>query len=109
MGELAKVRVLNPVEQQQRIDALERQVGELQATIAALRAELEQLTRRGKRQAAPFSKDERVANPKRPGRKPGQGTFHFRTAPHAVVLWLILHRGFSAKLHRPVYGQGAPA
>jgi len=86
MGELAKVRLLNPVEQQQRIDALERQVGELQAVIAALRAELEQLTRRGKRQAAPFSKDTRVADPKRPGRKPGQGPFHFRAAPLAADL-----------------------
>ena len=86
MGELAKVRLLNPAAQQQRIDALERQVGELQAVIAALRAELEQLTRRGKRQAAPFSKDERVAAPKRPGRKPGQGPFHFRAAPLAAAL-----------------------
>jgi transposase len=86
MGELAKVRVLNPAEQQGRIDALERQVGELQAVIAALRAELEQLTRRGKRQAAPFSKDARVAQPKRPGRKPGQGPFHFRAAPCAAAL-----------------------
>jgi hypothetical protein len=83
---LAKVRLVNPVEQQQRIDALERQVGELQATIAALRAELEQLARRGKRQAAPFSKDTRVADPKRPGRKPGQGTFRFRAAPPAAAL-----------------------
>lgn len=39
MGALAKVRLVNPAEQQQRIDALERQVGELQAVIAALRAE----------------------------------------------------------------------
>jgi uncharacterized coiled-coil protein SlyX/transposase len=86
MGELAKVRLLNPAEQQQRIDALERLVAEQQAVIAALRAELEQLTRRNKRQAAPFSKDERVAAPKRPGRKPGQGTFHFRAAPPATAL-----------------------
>ena len=86
MGDLAKVRLLNPVEQQQRIDGLERQVAELQAVIAALRAELEQLTRRGKRQAAPFSKDARVAAPKRPGRKPGQGSFHFRAAPLAAAL-----------------------
>jgi transposase len=86
MGELAKVRMLNPAEQQQRIDALERQVGELQAVIAALRAELEQLTRRGKRQAAPFSKDTHVAAPKRAGRKPGQGPFHCRAAPPATAL-----------------------
>jgi uncharacterized coiled-coil protein SlyX len=86
MGELAKVRLLNPAEQQARIDALERLVTEQQAVIAALRAELEQLTRRGKRQAAPFSKDERVANPTRPGRKPGQGPFHFRAAPPAAAV-----------------------
>ena len=86
MGELAKVRLVNPAEQQARIEALERQVGELQATIAALRAELEQLTRRSKRQAAPFSKDTHVATPKRAGRKPGQGSFHFRAAPLATAL-----------------------
>jgi transposase len=86
MGEPAKVRFLNPVEQQQRIDALERLVAEQQAMIAALRTELEQLTRRNKRQAAPFSKDERVATPKRPGRKPGQGPFQFRAAPPATAL-----------------------
>jgi transposase len=86
MGELAKVRLVNPVEQQARIDALERQVAEQQAVIAALRAELEQLTRRSKRQAAPFSKDERVAVPKRAGRKPGQGAFQCRAAPPATAL-----------------------
>src|SRR5437764_12729479 len=86
MGELAKVRMLNPAEQQQRIDALERQVGELRAVMAALRAELKQLTRRSKRQAAPFSKDTHVAAPKRPGRTPGQGPFHYRAAPPATAL-----------------------
>ena len=29
----------------------------------------------------PFSKGTRVANPKRPGRKPGSGPFHYREAP----------------------------
>src|SRR5207244_6190169 len=86
MGELAKVRLVNPAAQQARIEALERQVGELQAIIVALRAELEQLTRRGKRQAAPFSKDTPVAAPKRAGRKPGQGPFHYRAAPPATAL-----------------------
>jgi hypothetical protein len=41
-----------------------------------LRAEIDQLTRGGKRQAAPFSKGSRVATPKPPGRKPGSGPFH---------------------------------
>jgi transposase len=39
--------------------------------IAALRERLEQAERAGKRQAAPFSKGEPTAQPKRPGRKPG--------------------------------------
>ena len=44
-----------------------------QRQIAELREEIEQLRRGGKRQAAPFSKENRVENPRRPGRKPGQG------------------------------------
>jgi transposase len=47
--------------------------------IEQLRAEIEQLKRRGG--AAPFSKGTRKSNPKAPGRKPGQGFFRFRTAP----------------------------
>jgi transposase len=56
-------------------------VMELQRQITELRAEIDQLTRGGKRQAAPFSKGSRVANPKPPGRKPGSGPFHYRAAP----------------------------
>ena len=59
----------------------QRQIAALTARIAALQAELEQLKRSTKRQAAPFSKGTRVANPKRPGRKPGSGPFHYRAAP----------------------------
>ena len=47
--------------------------------IVQLRAEIEQMKRRGG--AAPFSKGTRKANPKKPGRKPGQGNFRFRGAP----------------------------
>jgi hypothetical protein len=47
--------------------------------IEQLRAEIEQLKRRGG--AAPFSKDASKPNPKPPGRKPGQGFFRFRNAP----------------------------
>lgn len=54
-----------------------KQAGE----IAALRAKVEELTRSGKRQAAPFSKGKPVKEPKRPGRKPGQGIFKRREAP----------------------------
>jgi transposase len=47
--------------------------------IEQLRTEIEQLKKRGS--AAPFSKGTRQANPKAPGRKPGQGYFRFRAAP----------------------------
>jgi transposase len=56
-------------------------VVELQRQIAELRAEIEQLTRGGTRQAAPFSKGTRVAEPKPPGRKPRADPFHYREAP----------------------------
>jgi transposase len=56
-------------------------VAELQRQIAALRAEIDELKRGGKRQAAPFSKDTRVAEPKPSGRRPGTGMFRYREAP----------------------------
>lgn len=56
-------------------------VVELQRQITELRAEIEQLKRGGKRQAAPFSKGTREPEPKRPGRKPSSGTFRYREAP----------------------------
>ena len=62
---------------------LKRQVAELTAMNDALRTEIDQLKRRDKRQAAPFSTGSRVSQPKRPGRKPGSGTFHYRAAPLA--------------------------
>ncbi len=51
------------------------------AAIAALQAKVEELTRSGKRQAAPFSRGTRARDPKRPGRKPGRGMFRHREAP----------------------------
>ncbi len=51
------------------------------AAIASLQAKVEELTRSGKRQAAPFSKGTRVKDPKKPGRKPGRGIFKRREAP----------------------------
>src|SRR4051794_41501047 len=61
--------------------ALKIRVEALVAENAALKARLEQRERDSKRQAAPFSKGRRKAQPKRPGRKPGQGRFTFRTLP----------------------------
>src|SRR3954467_4820630 len=61
--------------------ALKARVEQLLAENAALKAQLEQRQRDAKRQAAPFSKGRRKAQPQRPGRKPGQGNFRFRTPP----------------------------
>jgi hypothetical protein len=60
---------------------LQRQVTELRASNEALRAEIDQRTRGGTRQAAPLSKGTRVAEPKPPGLNPGSGTFRYREAP----------------------------
>ena len=68
-------------EQQQQLVAQQRQRAELTARVEALQAEVERLRHGTKRQAAPFSKGTRVATPKRPGRKPGAGPFHYRDAP----------------------------
>jgi transposase len=54
-----------------------------QRLIEQLRAEIEQLKRRGS--AAPFSKGTHKPNPKRAGRKPGQGSFRRRTEPQSAA------------------------
>src|SRR5438105_6711787 len=54
---------------------------ERQKQTAELRAEIERLKRSHFRQAAPFSQDQPKSNPKKPGRKPGQGIFRYRSAP----------------------------
>jgi transposase len=69
---------------QESLDSLSREeliriiLGQ-QKVIEQLRAEIEQLKRRGS--AAPFSKGSSKAGPKPPGRKPGQGSFLRREAP----------------------------
>jgi transposase len=68
-------------ELQRQVLALQEQVAQLAADNQELRAEVDRLTRQSKRQATPFSKGTRSNQPKRPGRKPGQGTFSFRQAP----------------------------
>lgn len=65
---------------------LQRQIAERHASHEALRAEIDQLKRGGKRQAAPFSRGTRVIDPKLPGRKPGSGTFRYREAPPPEAL-----------------------
>jgi transposase len=82
----ATIAPLDPGELLRRIEALERRNAELETTIVELRAELERLKRRQRRQAAPFSRETPAANPKRAGRKPGQGTFTYRPAPAVEAL-----------------------
>jgi hypothetical protein len=53
----------------------------LQEQLAAALAEIERLRRAGKRQATPFSTGTRTSQPRKPGRKPGQGSFTYRAAP----------------------------
>src|SRR5512135_3235783 len=57
-----------------------RQIEDLRAEVARLKAELESSRRAGKRQAAPFSKGPPKSHPKRPGRRPGHPPSH-RPAP----------------------------
>jgi transposase len=64
-------------------DDLIRLILELQQPVEHLRKQNEELRRKDKRSAAPFSKGERKKNPKRPGRKPGQGKFSRRPGPPA--------------------------
>ena len=68
------------------IDELSREeliviVREQQLQIEALGKLIEQLKRKKSRQASPFSKEKPVPNPKRPGRKKGEGPFNRRQAP----------------------------
>jgi transposase len=49
----------------------DRRIAELQAEVERLHEQLDEARRAGKRQAAPFAKQPPKAEPKRPGRKPG--------------------------------------
>lgn len=75
-------------EYERRIAAFEARNAELSALVVAQAEQIARLTklldetrRGGKRQAAPFSKGMPSLDPKRPGRKPGEGTFKRRAVP----------------------------
>jgi transposase len=57
------------------------QIRQLWDEVTKLRSEIDQLKRKNARSAAPFSKNKHKKNPKRPGRKAGQGPFKNRSAP----------------------------
>ena len=65
--------------------ALQRRLRELQAENDRLRRQLDEATRAGTRQAAPFAKGQPTAQPKKSGRKPGKdyGTKAHRLPPPA--------------------------
>ena len=60
---------------------IHQQMAEMVEQVAQLQQQLEEMERSGKRQATPFGRKKRSANPKKPGRKAGQGTFKHREKP----------------------------
>ena len=63
------------------VTQLQGQVAQLTAANEELHKQVAELKRARKRQAAPFSKGGRSSRPKRPGRKPGMGSFSYRKPP----------------------------
>lgn len=77
-----------PSTKDQRIAELEAELARerainqrLQKQLERLQAEVDELKRAGKRQAAPFARRKLVEHPKRAGRKAGQGKFSRREQP----------------------------
>ncbi|MCK7467067.1 MAG: hypothetical protein MZU91_02175 [Desulfosudis oleivorans] len=77
-----------PDTKDQRIAELEEQLAhalatiqKLQQQVEALQNKVEELERAGKRQATPFMRRHWVEQPRRPGRKRGQGKFVHRELP----------------------------
>ena len=56
-------------------------IAALQEQVRQLQEQVEGVKRAGKRQATPFARKRRVAQPKRPGRKKGEGRFSYRRKP----------------------------
>jgi transposase len=84
-----------PEDNHQQIEDLEEENQSLREELTRVQTEndrlreevkkLEKLLRSKARSATPFSKGQRKAHPKRPGRKPGQGPFQRREAPAAAA------------------------
>jgi transposase len=70
----------------EQVERLHRENERLKEENERLRKQLEAALRAGKRQAAPFSRGQPEANPKRPGRKPGSryGRYTCRPIPSRV-------------------------
>ena len=67
--------------QAEQIDQLIAQNTALQAENARLKKRIEELERRARKYAAPFSREQQTADPKSPGRRPGEGQFAHKAPP----------------------------
>lgn len=67
--------------QSEQIDQLIAQNKALQAENARLKKRIEELERRARKYAAPFSRETRTPDPKPPGRRPGEGPFAYKSPP----------------------------
>lgn len=76
------------------IQKQQKQIERLQQIVEQQQAEIEELKRIGKRQATPFGRQHWVEQPRRPGRKRGQGKFARRELPQVVQI----HETKEAKL-----------
>ena len=73
---------------EQEIESLRQELTRVHAENDRLHQEVEKLKkelRSKSRSASPFSKQKPKGNPKRPGRKPGEGPFRHREAPAAAA------------------------
>jgi hypothetical protein len=86
MVDRSTIEQLSHAELVELVMTLLQRVEQLEADNRALRAELDGLKRRGKRQASPFAKDAPKNDPKPPGRKPGEGPFTRRSAPRSFTV-----------------------
>src|SRR6266545_2043029 len=68
------------------IQKQQKQIERLQQTVGQLQEEIELLKRIGKRQATPFARRHWVEQPRRPGRKAGQGKFAHRELPKVLKI-----------------------
>src|SRR5262245_13978650 len=82
LAENARLRQV-VAQQAQQLETQQQRIASLEKIIEQLRSLVDELGRRGKRQAAPFSKGAPKENPKRPGRKAGAayGTKAHRELP----------------------------
>jgi transposase len=69
------------VARSEQIDQLIAENKALQAEPIRLKKRIEELERRARKYAAPFSRETRTAQPKSPGRRPGEGTFAYKSPP----------------------------